>query len=175
MQSFSLEKGLEILERTPAVLQSLLAGLSDSWIKQNEGGDSWSPFDNVGHLIHGEKTDWVVRSKIILEYGETKPFEPFDRFAQEKISKGKTMKQLLDEFSKLRRQNLEELRRLNVTESNLKKTGIHPEFGRVTLKQLLATWVAHDLGHIRQITRVMAKQYKEDIGPWQEYLSVVGE
>ena len=175
MINFNLKEATEILERTPAVLISLLSGLSDKWIYNNEGDESWTPYDIVGHLIHGEKKDWIQRANIILEYGKDKPFEPFDRFAQFKDSEGKTIKDLLEEFTKLRKENIEVLSKLNLDEKDLNKEGIDPEFGTVNLKQLLSTWVVHDLSHIRQISRVMAKQYKNEIGPWEKYLRVINE
>lgn len=175
MINFNLKEATEILERTPAVLISLLSGLSDKWIYNNEGGESWTPYDIVGHLIHGEKKDWIQRTNIILEYGEDKPFEPFDRFAQFKDSKGKTLNDLLEEFEKLRKVNIDLLNNLNLDGTDLDKKGNHPEFGSVTLKQLLSTWIVHDLSHIRQISRVMAKQYKNEIGPWEKYLRVINE
>ncbi|MGB5895930.1 MAG: DinB family protein [Ignavibacteriaceae bacterium] len=175
MNNFNLKEATEILERTSTVLISLLSGLSDKWIYNNEGGESWNPFDIVGHMIHGEKKDWIQRAKIILEYGEEKPFEPFDRFAQFKDSEDKTLNDLLEEFAKLRKENIDVLNKLNLDENDFNKTGIHPDFGKVTLKQLLSTWVVHDLSHIRQISRVMAKQYKNGIGPWEKYLPVINE
>lgn len=170
---FNLNKSIEILERTPDVLATLLAGLSDEWIFNNEGGESWSTFDVMGHLIHGEKTDWLARTEIILSDKADKTFAPFDRFAQFEQSKGKTLSQLLDEFRELRKQNLASLTSKNITSEDLADTGIHPVFGAVTLEQLLATWVAHDLGHLAQIARVMAKQYKEEVGPWREFLPIL--
>jgi len=175
MINFNLKEAIEILERTPAVLTSLLSGLPDCWIFFNEGGESWSLFDIVGHLIHGEKKDWILRAETILEYGEEKPFEPFDRFAQFKGSEGKTLSDLLKEFAKLRRGNIDVLNKLNLNENDFNKKGIHPEFGKVNLKQLFSTWAVHDLSHIRQISRVMAKQYKNEIGPWEKYLPVMNE
>jgi hypothetical protein len=175
MINFNLKEAIEILGRTPSVLTFLLSGLPDGWIYNNEGGESWNPFDIVGHLIHGEKKDWIPRAKIILEYAEKKPFEPFDRFAQFKDSEGKTLNDLLEEFAKLRNENIDVLNKLNLEENDFNKTGIHPEFGTVTLKQLLSTWVVHDLSHIRQISRVMAKQYINEIGPWEKYLPVINE
>lgn len=168
---FSLNESITVLERTPTVMRALLEGLSDNWTMQNEGPETWSPFDVIGHLIHGEKTDWIPRTKIIL-YEEDKHFVPFDRFAQFREST-KSLKNLLDEFNELRTDNLEELRAMNLTGVDLLKTGIHPEFGEVTLKELLAAWVTHDLGHIVQVSRVMAKQYKEEVGPWPKYLKVL--
>ena len=170
---FNLKLAIEILERTPKTVRCLLENLSPEWILENEGPDTWSPFDVVGHLIHGEKTDWISRARIILEQGGNKTFERFDRFAQFRESQGKTLSQLLDEFERLRSKNLETLLAFQLTENQLAMKGVHPSFGPVTLRQLLSTWVAHDLGHIAQITRVMAKQYKEEVGPWVEYLPVL--
>jgi hypothetical protein len=170
---FSLNKSLEILRNTPIVLEAMLAGLSDEWINNNEGPDTWSPYDILGHLIHGEKTDWIPRVEIILSDSSEKTFEPFDRFAQFKTSNGKTIKQLLDEFKELRKQNVQKLLSKEITEDNLDQQGIHPAFKLVTLRQLLSTWVVHDLNHIAQIARVMAKQYKIEVGPWKEYLKIV--
>ena len=145
---YSIDKALEILERTPKILEIFLDNLSDEWIFCNEGDETWSAFDVVGHLIHGEKTDWISRLQLVLNDSESKAFEPFDRFAQFEESKGKTMKQLLVEFSKLREQNIESLKSSNITESDFNKEATHPSLGKVTLKNLLATWVTHDLGHI---------------------------
>ena len=170
---YSLDKSYEILERTPAVLRSLLGGLHDDWIMNNEGPETFSPYDVIGHLIHGEKTDWTVRTKVILESGINKPFEPYDRFAQYEESKGKTLTQLFDEFDKLRKNNLNWIKSLNLTKDDLDKEGMHPVLGEVTLRNLLATWVVHDLTHIAQITRVMAKQYKEEIGPWPQFFRIL--
>jgi hypothetical protein len=171
--NFNLTKSLEVLERTPQVLTTLLSGLSDDWILNNEGEESWSPYDVIGHLIHGEKTDWLVRTEIILADKSDKTFDLFDRFAQFEESKGKTISQLLADFQELRNNNLTALKSKEITSADLMKTGIHPAFGAVTLEQLLATWVAHDLGHIAQVARVMAKQYKEEVGPWREYLPIL--
>ena len=170
---YRTDKALEILERTPIVLEELLQNLSDEWIFSNEGPETWSPFDVVGHLIHGEKTDWISRLNIILSTDQNKTFHPFDRFAQLKESKGKTMNQLLDEFKTLRSKNLEYFKSKKINEADFDLKAIHPSLGEVTLKQLLATWVTHDLGHIAQISRVMAKQYKNEVGPWREYISVL--
>ena len=170
---YSLERSYEILERTPAVLQSLLAGLSDGWLLHNEGPETFSPYDVIGHLVHGEKTDWVVRTKMILEFGNAQTFERYDRFAQYEESKGKSLQQLLDEFAAIRKENMRWFRSLNLTEADLDRKGMHPVLGDVTLKNLLATWVVHDLTHIAQITRVMAKQYKEEVGPWQEFFRIL--
>lgn len=162
-----------MLERTPATFRALLAGLPEMWIMNNEGPDTFSPFDNVGHLVHSERADWISRARIILAQGDSRRFEKFDRFAQIRESKGKNINQLLDEFDELRAENLATLRGWNLTDRELTLEGEHPEFGAVTLRQLLATWVAHDLGHVAQTTRVMAKQYREAVGPWRAYLPVL--
>lgn len=171
--NFTLEKSLEILERTPKVLITMLQDISDDWTSANEGGETWSVYDILGHLIHGEKTDWVPRADIILSETTDKAFKPFDRFAQFEDSKGKTLNQLLDEFKILREHNVEHLRSKKLTDKNLEEKGIHPAFGEVTLSQLLSTWVAHDLNHIAQISRVMAKQYLTEVGPWTAYLKIL--
>ena len=171
--NFTLEKSYEILERTPTVLRTLLSGLSDDWIMNNEGPETFSPYDVMGHLIHGEKTDWRDRTVMILEHGTEKTFVPFDRFAQFEASKGKSLTNLIDDFEKLRLDSLTWLKSLNLTEEDFNKKGTHPALGQVTLRQLLSTWVIHDLTHIAQITRVMAKQYKSEIGPWIEYFRVM--
>lgn len=170
---FNLNKSLEILSRTPSVLKTLLDNLSEDWTKNNEGGDSWSPYDVIGHLIHGEKTDWIARTMIILSNDANKKFEPYDRFAQFKESKGKSLQELLEEFSALRNENIKILKSLGIDEEKLMMEGIHPKFGIVTLKQLLSTWVIDDLTHIAQISCVMAKQYKEEMGPWVEYVRLM--
>lgn len=170
---FSLSKSIEILERTPDVLSHLLQNLHPDWTSKNEGDDTWSAYDVIGHLIHGDKTDWLARAEIILSNQKEKRFEPFDRFAQFEGSKGKTLTQLLNEFKTIRTANVERLRKLKITDDDLKATGIHPSFGEVTLAQLLATWVVHDLDHISQISRVMAKQYKEEVGPWIAFLKIL--
>lgn len=170
---YSLDKSYEILERTPVVLKTLLAGLDAQWTMNNEGPDTFSPYDVVGHLLHGEKTDWTVRIQRILEHGTALPFEPYDRFAQYEESKGKSLSQLLDEFEQLRKANLQWLKSLYITETDLDKKGMHPALGEVTLRNLLATWFVHDLTHIAQVTRVMAKQYKEETGPWVEFFRIL--
>ena len=170
---FSLKDSLEILERTPAVLHTLLHNLSSEWTSPNEGGETWSAYDIVGHLIHGEKTDWMSRIEIILSDSHDKEFTPFDRFAQFENSKGKSLNELLEEFKLLRVKNIERLGQKNLREKQLQLKGVHPAFGKVTLTQLLATWVVHDLNHLAQISRVMAKQYKEEVGPWIEYLKIL--
>jgi hypothetical protein len=170
---YDLDKSIEILERTPAVLSTLLDGLSDDWIMNNEGPETFSPYDVVGHLIHGEKTDWAARTNIILQHGTSQAFTPWDRFAQFEESRGKSMQQLLDEFNTLRKANLRWLRSLHLKETDLDKKGLHPKLGEVSLRNLLSTWVVHDLTHIAQITRVMAKQYKSEMGPWPEFFRIL--
>lgn len=171
--SFTVEKSIEILERTPEVLETMLQNVSADWTENNEGGETWSVFDVLGHLVHGEKTDWMARMEIILSDAPDKNFAPFDRFAQFEESRGKTLHELLEEFKGLRKKNVDVLRSKKPTIENLEQKGVHPAFGEVTLKQLLATWTVHDLDHISQISRVMAKQYKEDVGPWTQYLKVL--
>lgn len=170
---YKLEQAKDVLMRTPATLNSLLRDLPDAWIVSNEGPDTWSPFDVVGHLIHGEETDWIPRARIILADGENSLFVPFDRFAMFEKSKGKSMGDLLEMFERLRGENLRELEQMNLTPELLSKRGKHPELGIVTLSELLATWVVHDLGHIAQVVRVMSKQYGDAVGPWRVYLSIL--
>jgi hypothetical protein len=170
---FQLTHGIEVLERTPATFRAMLGGLPDAWTTPNEGPETFSAFDNVGHLIHGERTDWIPRARIILAQGASRRFEPFDRFAQHRDSEGKTLAQLLDEFANLRRDNLSTLRGWQLTDRELALEGEHPELGTVTLRQLLSTWVAHDLGHVAQTARVLAKQYRDAVGPWRAYLPVL--
>jgi hypothetical protein len=169
---FNLDKSYEILERTPAVLKSLLKDLSNEWVMNNEGPETFSPFDVLGHLIHGEKTDWPDRITIILKHGTSQTFIPYDRFAMYEASKDNT-EQLLKEFEALRRKNMHWLRSLMLTETDFDKKGIHPNLGEVTLRQLLSTWVIHDLTHIAQMARVMAKQYKDEMGPWIEFFRIM--
>lgn len=171
--SFDLSETLDILARTPAVLSTLLGGTSSSWHARNEGPDTWSAIDVVGHLIHAEETDWVPRARIILEHGAGRPFEPFDRFAQFGRFNGWTLDQLLDRFAALRQEGLETVRGWALTESQLLLPGRHPELGVLTLGQLLATWAVHDLNHIAQLGRVLAKRYTDEVGPWRAYLSVL--
>ncbi len=171
--NFKLSASIEILERTPGVLDNLLGGLSGDWTQPNEGPDTWSAYDIIGHLIHGEKTDWIPRMNIILSENTEKTFIPFDRFAQFRNSKGKSLKELLNEFSRLRKENLQYLKFKKLDKGDLQKEGAHPELGPVTLEQLLASWVVHDLNHIAQICRVMAYQYKEEVGPWQAYMGIL--
>ena len=170
---FAMEEAVAILARTPGTLDAMLRGLQDGWITANEGENTWSPFDVVGHLIHGERTDWMPRVKLILEHGESRPFDTFDRFAQFAASAGRTLDSLLDEFAALRRHSLRELESLRLTDADLDRHGRHPVFGVVTLRQLLATWVAHDLDHVVQIARAIARQYSDEVGPWRAYLRVI--
>ena len=170
---FDLDKGLAVLARTPATLRELLAGLPSPWTSANEGPDTWSPQDVVGHLIHGEETDWIPRAQIILSKGESQPFEPFDRFAQARRFAGWSLQRLLDRFAELRAEGVATVRQWHLTREQLALRGRHPELGQVTLSQLLASWVVHDLGHIAQISRVMAKQYTAAVGPWKAYLPVL--
>jgi len=173
--NFNLNESIEILERTPIVLESMLSDLPSSWIKSNEGENTWSPYDILGHFIYGEKTDWIVRIKIILSQTGNKTFEPFDRFAQLKEKQDKKISELIAEFKSLRKRNLKELKSFNISDKDLELKGIHPELGEVTLEQLISTWVVHDLGHIAQISRVMAKQYKTKVGPWKAYLGILSK
>lgn len=175
MKEFDEREAIQVLATTPRVLAVLLSNLPESWTDVDEGPDTWSPFDIVGHLIHGEKTDWTRRVRIILEDGTSRPFPPFDREAQFQESKGKSLSTLLDEFRHLRQENVDFLNRQELTDADYAKTGLHPDLGEVTLKQLLATWVVHDMSHLRQISRVLAKQYKGEIGPWEKYLPVIHE
>lgn len=164
---------LTLLSRTPATLNALLRDLPQEWTHRNEGEGTWTAFDVVGHLIHGERTDWMPRAKRILEFGETRVFEPFDRLAQQRESQGKSMPQLLDEFARLRADNLRELKALNLQPKDLERRGKHPALGVVTLDELLATWAVHDMTHLHQISRLMAHQYREATGPWSKYLGVL--
>ncbi len=172
-KTFSLEKSIEIIERTPNAIRALTEGLNEEWTHENEGPNTWSVFDIVGHLVHGEKTDWITRMNIILEDFSKKEFEPFDRYAQMESSKGKTLSNLLDEFDEARKKSITILREKQISTEDYCKTGVHPNYGEVTLQQLLATWVVHDLNHIAQINRVMAKQYTNFVGPWFEFLRVL--
>jgi hypothetical protein len=170
---YDLPRAIEILERTPSVLRALLSGLNDEWIRGTEGPETFSAFDVVGHLIDGEETDWMVRARIILEQGESRPFDRYDRFRHWKRNVGKSLNSLLDEFAELRAENLKELKGLRLDEKKLDLRGTHPVLGPVTLRQLMAGWVVHDLGHLAQISRVMAKQYKEEVGPWLQFMPVL--
>lgn len=175
---FSLSEVCAVLTRTPAALNALLRGLPDTWVlsnegRNNEGKDTWGAFDIVGHLIIGERTDWMPRVRIILEHGEARAFDPFDRFAQSRESQGKSLEQLLDEFARLRSENLGALRALNLRPEDFARRGRHPALGVVTLSELLATWAVHDLTHLHQLSRVIAHQYRDVVGPWSAYLGVL--
>jgi DinB superfamily len=168
-----LEDTILLLSRTPAALNALLRDLPDTWTLKNEGEETWSPFDVLGHLIHGERTDWMPRAKMIMEFGEGRSFEPFDRWAQERESQGKSLSQLLDEFAKLRTDNLQELRVLNLQPADFDRRGRHPALGIVTMSELLSAWAGHDLTHLHQISRTMAYQYRDAVGPWSKFLGVM--
>jgi len=170
---FDPDRSLDVLARTPATLRVLLEGLSDEWTRGTEGPDTFSPFDVVGHLIDGEETDWIVRARIILDRGPDPRFEPYDRLRHRMRNVNRSLASLLDEFAELRRGNLEIVRSWHLTAAQLDLPGIHPTFGPVTLRQLLSTWVVHDLGHIAQVVRVMAKQYRNAVGPWVAFLPVL--
>src|SRR5688572_351272 len=170
---FELSAGVAVLARTPPTLRAMLGGLPGDWITATEGPETWSPYHVVGHLIHGERTDWIPRARIVLQQGTNRRFEPYDRFAQFRESRGKDLAELLGEFEELRARNLATLEGWHLTDEQLALEGEHPAFGAVTLRQLLAAWVVHDLGHVVQVSRVMAKQYRDAIGPWREYLKVV--
>jgi len=172
---FQLSEAIEILARTPSTLTTLLSDLPDAWTQAHEGPETWSTYDVIGHLIAGEKTDWFPRTQTILNHGKSSPFVPFDRFLQFEESVGKSLGELLLEFNALRAQNLDKLQRLVDTTTDFSAEGVHPDFGPVTLKQLLSAWVVHDLGHIAQIVRVMAKRYSREAGPWIDYLPILTE
>ena len=170
---FDLSDTITLLSRTPSALNALLRDLPQSWTLGREGPKTWSAYDIVGHLIHGERTDWMPRARVILEHGETRAFKPFDRLAQERESKGKSLPELLDEFARLRAENVEALRAMNLQPADFERRGRHPELGTVTLSALLGTWAVHDLSHLHQLSRVMAYQYREVVGPWSAYLGVL--
>ena len=169
----NLQNTISLLTRTPAALNTLLRDLPETWTFRNEGENTWSALDIIGHLNHGERTDWMPRARMVLKFGETRAFEPFDRQGHAREIQGKSLGQLLDEFARLRAENLAELRALNLRQEDLERRGRHPGLGIVTLSQLLATWAAHDLTHVHQISRVMAHQYREAVGPWSAYLGVL--
>jgi len=169
----NLNNTIALLTRTPAALNSLLRDLPETWTQRNEGEKTWSTFDIVGHLIHGERTDWMPRARMILQFGDARSFDAFDRWAQKRESRGKSLDQLLDEFARVRSENLDALRAMNLQPADFERRGRHPALGVVTLSELLATWAAHDLTHLHQISRVMAYQYRETVGPWSAYLGVM--
>ena len=168
-----LQQTLALLRNTPPALNALLDGLPESWTHRNEGPNTWTVYDVVGHLAYGETTDWPARAKIILEHGESKPFTPFDRLGQTRSSQGKSLNQLLDDLARLRAENLRELAAFNLTSEDLERRGRHPSFGPVTLSQLLAAWAVHDMTHLHQISRILAHQYRETVGPWEKFLGVL--
>jgi DinB superfamily len=173
MMEHNLQHTMSLLTRTPAALDALLRDLPETWTLRNEGENSWSAFDVVGHLIHAERTDWIPRVRVVLQFGENQAFAPFDRWGQVRETQGKSLEQLLDEFAHLRSESLGELRALNLRREDLELRGRHPALGVVTLSELLATWAAHDLTHLHQISRIMAYQYREAVGPWSRYLGVL--
>jgi hypothetical protein len=178
MMEFRMAEAIAVLTRTPATVSALLRGLPDAWVRCNEGRskdgqDTWSALDIVGHLIVGERTDWMPRVRILLENGEARPFDPFDRFAQLRESRDKSLEQLLDDFARLRKENLAALQALNLQPEDFTRRGRHPALGVVTLSELLATWAVHDLTHVHQLSRVMAYQYRDVVGPWSAYLGVL--
>ena len=171
--TFTIDHTIALLERTPAVLATWLDGLPDTWTRAREGAETFSAYDVVGHLIHGERTDWIVRARIILDQGEARPFDRYDRFAQSRESAGQTLRALLEVFAKLRQENLGILRGWNLGPDDLTRRGAHPILGAVTLRQLLATWSVHDMTHLHQISRVLAHQYRDEVGPWVAFLGVL--
>jgi len=173
LTDFRLDEAIAVLSRTPATLDALLRGLPETWVRSNEGKDTWSAFDIMGHMIFVDRTDWMPRARIILEHGEARPFDPLDRFAQLRESKDQPLEQLLDEFGRLRKENLAALQALNLQPEDLARRGTHPALGPVTLGELLAAWVVHDLTHLHQLSRVMAHQYRHAVGPWSAYLGVL--
>jgi hypothetical protein len=173
MTEFRLSEAVAILTRTPATLDAFLRGMPDTWVLRNEGADTWSAFDILGHLVYAERADWMPRLRIILEHGAARPFDPFDRFAQFEESQGKSLEQLLDEFAYLRKENLAALQALNLQSQDFAQRGTHPALGAVTISELLASWTVHDLTHLHQLSRVMAHQYRHAVGPWSAYLGVL--
>ncbi len=171
--TFNLPDTIAVLTRTPTALDALLRGLPDIWVRHNEGEGTWSAYDIVGHLVFAESTDWMPRVRRTLESGEARPFDPFDRFAQLKANHGKSLEELLDEFARLRKENLASLDALNLLPDDLERRGRHPALGSVTLAELLATWAVHDFTHLHQFSRVMAHQYRDAVGPWSAYLGVL--
>jgi len=168
-----LRDTLALLARTPAVLDALLRDMPDTWTVRNEGAESWTAFDVVGHLIHAERTDWMTRAWMIVQFGETQTFQPFDRWAQIEENQGKSLNELLTVFARMRSASLDALRALNLRQEDLDRRGSHPSLGAVTLSQLLATWAVHDLTHLHQLSRLMAYQYRDAVGPWSKYLGVL--
>ena len=172
-RAFAMDDAVAILSRTPATVDALLRGLPDEWTHASEGGDTWSPYDVVGHLIHADLTNWLPRARVILAHGESRAFDDFDRVGQNARARGRSVGELLDEFAAVRRDSLRQLAALVLTEADLDRRGQHPALGVVTLRQLLSTWVVHDLDHVMQITRVLGKQYSDAVGPWRAYLRII--
>jgi hypothetical protein len=166
-------QAFEVLERTPALFRTLLSGLSEPWLRASEGPDTFSPVDVLGHLIHGEQTDWLPRLRIILTHGEAQPFTPFDRFGFREVCRGRTLDELLDLFQALRTENLAAVRAFLADGAVLERKGRHPALGPVSVGELLAAWVVHDLGHVKQVARVLAGEYREAVGPFREYLTIL--
>jgi hypothetical protein len=173
MPQHNLHDSIALLAHTPATLNALLRDLPDAWTRHNEGDNTWDAFNVVGHLIHAERADWIPRAKMILDFGENRAFEPFDREGHAREIRGKSLSQLLDEFARVRSENLDLLRAFHLQPEDLERRGLHPSLGQVTLSQLLATWVGHDLTHMHQISRILAHQYREMVGPWSAYLGVM--
>jgi len=171
--NFNIKEALEILERTPQSLEMFLLGLSDGWLQCNEGINTWNVSEVIDHLIEGERTNWIPRLKFILQEGESKPFPPFDRYAHLTSGKETSIEQKLVLFKEIRTRNINELKELVKSNLDLELTGFHPEFGVVKVRELISTWAVHDLTHISQIVRVMAKRYTEDVGPWISYLGIL--
>ena len=173
MTNFDLDHSIRILSRTPGMLDRWLRDLPEEWIRATEGEGTWSPYQIIGHLIHGEETDWIPRLEHMMGGSADEPFDPFDREAMLEEDQDRPLKEILEEFARIRRANLRRVREFRLTEADMERTGTHPDLGEVTVRQLLATWTAHDLSHIAQIARVMAKRYREDVGPWREYLPIL--
>lgn len=170
---FKLTETLELLAQTPETLTALLGGLSTAWLDSREDAEAWSPYEVLAHLVHAEKVNWMPRLKVIREFGESRPFEAFDRVGFQNTQERKALSVLLDEFMTLRNQNIVQIQEAQLSDDELEKVGSHPDFGQVKLRELLATWVVHDLSHIRQITQTLARQYQTEVGPWQAYLSIL--
>jgi hypothetical protein len=170
---FQISEAVEVLEQTPAVMDALLRGRSSAWLNCRIDHAAFSPLDVLGHLIFGEITDWIPRARIIVECQKSRTFDPFDRYGFAPIIQGKTVDELLNEFAKARSQSLEALQALALNDEKLDLPGVHPELGDVTMRQLIATWVVHDLGHIAQVTRIMANEYRDEVGPWRAYISII--
>jgi hypothetical protein len=173
MTTFTLDRSIEVLQRTPAALQSLLGGLGDFWTRSNYGADTFSPFDVVGHLIHADRTNWLPRLRVILDQGEATRFPVFDRYAMYAADKGKSMADLLSAFASIRREAIDQLKAMKLTEEQLDRRGVHPQLGPITMRNVLAAWVVHDLNHLHQVAKCMAYQYRDDVGPFREFLTIL--